>query len=75
MDERLIRVRSAAADKEWQEFQLDNADADLRDAVREALAAGIQAEDLAAAAELTLEQIRAIGRNDRPDSEAAGNIG
>jgi len=75
VDERLIKVRSAAADKEWQEFQLDNADADLRDAVREALAAGIHAEDLAAAAELTLEQIMAISRSEEPDSEATGRIG
>jgi hypothetical protein len=75
VDERLNRVRSAAADKEWQEFQLDNADADLRDAVREALAAGIHAEDLAAAAELPLKQIRSIGRSEEPDSEATGKIG
>lgn len=75
MDERLIRVRNAAADKEWQEFQLDNADADLRDAVREALEAGVHAEELAAAAELTLEQIRTIGRTEEPDSEASGKIG
>jgi hypothetical protein len=63
VDERVNKVRNAAADKEWQEFQLDNADADLRDAVREALAAGVRAEDLAAAAELSIEQIRSIARS------------
>ncbi|MFD1213987.1 hypothetical protein ACFQ36_18275 [Arthrobacter sp. GCM10027362] len=64
MEERLNKVRSAAADKEWLQFQLDNADADLRDAIREALEAGIRAEDLVGAAELTLEQIRRIGRSE-----------
>jgi hypothetical protein len=63
VDERVHKVRSAAADKEWQQFQLDNADADLHDAVREALSAGVQAEDLVGVAELTLEQIRMIGRS------------
>lgn len=58
------KVRSAAADKEWLQFQLDNADQDLKDAVREALSAGILAEDLVEPAELTLEQIRMIARNE-----------
>jgi hypothetical protein len=63
VDDQVNKVRSAAADKEWLQFQLDNADADLHDAVREALASGIRAEDLVGVAELTLEQIRMIGRS------------
>jgi hypothetical protein len=64
VDEQVNKVRNAAADKEWLQFQLDNADADLRDAIREALAAGVLAEELVDPAELTIEQIKAILRND-----------
>lgn len=60
MEESLARVQLAAADREWLQFQLDNADMDLHDAIREALRAGIPAELLMCPAGLTLGQITAI---------------
>jgi hypothetical protein len=61
MNEHQDRVHAAMADREWAQFQLDNADADLGDAVRDALASGIPAEELAGPAGLTPGQVRDLG--------------
>jgi hypothetical protein len=63
MEEYEDRIRTAMADREWAQFQLDNADADLGDAVREALASGVRAEELAEPAGLTPRQIRHFGQS------------
>jgi len=63
MNEHQDRVRTAMADKEWAQYQLDNAAADLGDAVRDALASGVPAEELAETAGLTAGQVRHLGQS------------
>jgi hypothetical protein len=63
VDERTRKVRLAAADKESAQFALDNADADLRDAIREALAEGAPVADLAESSDLPPHKIKKLGRS------------
>jgi hypothetical protein len=61
-DECVNRVRVAAADKESLQFDLDHADAFLRKEIREGLARGVPASDLAAASGLPLKEIEQIAQ-------------
>ncbi len=65
MDQSMNRIRAAVADREWLQFQLESAHAGLCDAVRDALASGIPAEELVEPAGLTLEQIKNLGNRAR----------
>lgn len=57
----LNRIRTAAAEREFAQFVLEQAKADLREQIRCALALGASASDLAAATGLPLSEIQKLG--------------
>jgi hypothetical protein len=61
-DEHLKRIRAAAAERILRLSELDQVKANLREQIRQALALGLTASELAAASGLPLQEIQDLAR-------------